>query len=150
MNVFSSFFNLLYSSRVSWGANKLCRAPSNKGLFNVRLFYKVLVPHPFPWKNIWWNKVPLIVAFFTWSVAQGKIITIDNLRKRHVIVVDWCFMYKKCGESVDHIFLHCEIASATWSAILSHVGLSQVMPRRVVDLFACWRGLSGSPQSEVV
>jgi hypothetical protein len=24
-----------------------------------------------------------------------KILTIDNLRKRHVIVVDWCVMCKK-------------------------------------------------------
>jgi hypothetical protein len=47
---------------------------------------------------------------------------------------------------VDHLLLHCEIASALWSAIFSRVGLAWVMPKRVVDLFACWRGLGGSPQ----
>jgi hypothetical protein len=48
---------------------------------------------------------------------------------------------------MDHLLLHCEIVNALWSAIFCRVGLSLVMPRRVVDLFACWRGLSGNPQS---
>jgi hypothetical protein len=33
-------------------------------------------------------KVPLKVSFFTWSAALGKILTMDNLRKQRVIVVD--------------------------------------------------------------
>ena len=32
--------------------------------------------------------VPLKVAFFAWSVAIGKILTMDNLRKQHDIVID--------------------------------------------------------------
>jgi hypothetical protein len=36
----------------------------------------------------------------------------DNLRKRHVIVVEWCCMYKMSEESMDHLLLYCEIASA--------------------------------------
>jgi hypothetical protein len=44
------------------------------------------------------------VSFFAWSVALGKILTIDNLRKSHVIVVDWCCMCKRKGEVVDHLF----------------------------------------------
>jgi hypothetical protein len=66
-----------------------------------------------------------------------------QLRKRHIIVVDWCCMCKKSGESVDHLLLHCEIASALWNAIFNSVGLAWVMPSRVVDLFACWRGQVG-------
>jgi hypothetical protein len=64
----------------------------------------------------------------------------DNLRKRHVIVVDWCCMCKKSGESVDHLLLHCEMANALWNTIFSLVGLLWVMPSQVVDLFACWKG----------
>jgi hypothetical protein len=48
-------------------------------------------------------------------------------------------MCKKNGESVDHLLLHCEIAGALWNTIFNSVGLAWVMPRRVVDLFACWR-----------
>ena len=35
---------------------------------------------------------------------------IDNLRKRRVWVMDWCYMCKSNGESVDHLFLHCPVA----------------------------------------
>jgi len=72
----------------------------------------------------------------------------DNLRKQHAIVVDWCCMCKRCGESVDHLFLHYEIASALWRAIFNRAGLPWVMPKIVVDLLACWRGLSGNPQKQ--
>jgi hypothetical protein len=42
----------------------------------------------FPWKNIWRNKAPPRVAFFVWTAALGKILTLDNLRKRQVIVMN--------------------------------------------------------------
>jgi hypothetical protein len=62
----------------------------------------------------------------------------NNLRKHHVIVVNWRCMCKKSRESVGRLLLHCEIASALWNTILSSVVLAWVMPRRVGDLFACW------------
>jgi hypothetical protein len=96
------------------------------------------VVHPFPWKSIWRTKAPVKVAFFAWSAALGKILTIDNLRKRHVIVIDRCCMCKRQGESVDHLLLHCETACALWDTILSRFGLSWVMPLRVIELFECW------------
>jgi hypothetical protein len=46
---------------------------------------------------------------------------------------------------VDHFLLHCKIASAFWNAIFSRVGLVWVMPKRVVDPLACWKGVCGSP-----
>ena len=52
---------------------------------------------------------PPQVAFFSWTVALDKILTIDNLQKRH-LVLEWCFMCKRCGESIDHLLLHCPIA----------------------------------------
>jgi hypothetical protein len=33
-------------------------------------------------------------------------------------------MSKRCEEFVDHLFLHCEIVGALWSAIFSCVGLT--------------------------
>lgn len=37
-------------------------------------------------RSIWRNKVSLIVAFLAWSNTFGKILTMDNLKKRRVIV----------------------------------------------------------------
>jgi len=51
-------------------------------------------------------------VLFVWSATLGKILTMDNLRKWDVIVVDWCCMYKKSVESLDLLLLHCKMASA--------------------------------------
>jgi hypothetical protein len=85
----------------------------------------------------------LRVIFFAWSVAMGKILTLDNLRKRHVIVMNRCCMCKRSKDTVDHLLLHCEVASALWSAIFGCFGMSWVMPRWVSELFASWWSLGG-------
>ena len=92
---------------------------SNRG-FEVRGYYSSFYPPTlvsFPWRMIWQSKVPPRVAFFSWSASLGKILTIDNLRKRRVLVLDWCYMCKRCGELVDHLLLHCPIAWELWSMV---------------------------------
>ena len=87
--------------------DKLWWILSHKGIFDVRSFYKILAykdNSSFPRKSIWRTKAPLKVAFFAWSAALGKILTMDNLRKRQLIVVNWCCLCKLNGESVDHLF----------------------------------------------
>jgi hypothetical protein len=59
----------------------------------------------------WQNKDPLREAFFNWTTALGKILTMDNLRTQYIIVVDGCCMYKRIGEFIDHLLLHCEIVN---------------------------------------
>jgi hypothetical protein len=153
VDVLSSFFTLLYSIRGDHdGEDKLRWPPSRKGKFDVRSFYKILAYKEtahFPWKSIWRTKVPLKVTFFAWVAALGKILTLDNIRKRRVIMIDKCCMCKKNGEFMDHLLLHCEVACILWNAIFSHSNLSWVMPRRVVDLFACW-WTGGCSRSAVV
>jgi hypothetical protein len=77
-------------------------------------------------------------GFFCVVSALGKILTIDNLQKRHVILVDWCVMCKKNGESVAPLLLHCGIDCAIWIVFFKRFGLPWVMPTRVVNLFASW------------
>jgi hypothetical protein len=76
-------------------------------------------------------------SFFVWTAALGKILNLDSLRKRKVIVVEWYCMCKKSGESIDHLFLHCEAARELWNVIFSLFGVEWIMPRRVIELLDC-------------
>jgi hypothetical protein len=62
-------------------------------------------------ESIWRVKVPLRVSFFVWTATLGKILTLDNLHKRGIIVVEWCCMCKRSGKSINHL-LHCIMAQA--------------------------------------
>jgi hypothetical protein len=35
---------------------------------------------------------------------------LTNLRKRGIIVVEWCCMCKQSGQSVNNLLLQCEVA----------------------------------------
>jgi hypothetical protein len=91
----------------------------------------------FPWKSVWHTRAPLRAIFFVWSAALGKILTIDNLRRRQVIVTNRSCMCKRSEEIVDHLLLYCEVTYALWGAFFGRFGLSWVMPRQVFDLLAC-------------
>jgi hypothetical protein len=116
----------------------------------MKSFYVILnssVSFPFPWKSIWHTKAPpRVAAFFVWSAALGKILTLDNLRKRNFVLVNRCGMCKKEEKTVDHLLLHCESAQFLWNAFFSRFGLAWVMPRRVVDLLHCWWSGGASTQ----
>ena len=92
---------------------------------------------------MWRSKVPPRVAFFSWTAPLGKILTTENLWYKGVAVVDWCYMFKKSGESVNHLLLHYPIAYDLWSMVWALFGLQWVMPHGVFDLFSSWQGSFG-------
>jgi len=104
-------------------------------------YYEVLIRRnglSFPWKSIWRVKASTRVAFSVWSAALGKILTHDNLRKRNIVVIEWCCMCKKNGESIDHLLLHCKVVRDLWSYILVLFGVEWVMPRTVLEVLTSW------------
>jgi hypothetical protein len=62
-----------------------------------------------------------------WMAALGKILTLDDLRKINVIVVEWCYTCKKSEESIDHLLIHCEVARDLWSSLFQLFGVAWVM-----------------------
>jgi hypothetical protein len=53
-------------------------------------------------------------------------------------------MCKASGESIDHLFMHCMVATELWSMILQLFGVVWVMPRSVKDMLGNWRGQKGN------
>jgi hypothetical protein len=134
----ASFYSLLYSYMLGGKADKIWWVPSRKKKFEVRSFYNIFISNvrlPFPWNSIWRTKALPGVAFFVWSIALGKILTLDSLRKKNMVFVNRCGMCKKDEESIDHLFLHCACAQFLWNAFFNRFGLAWVMPCGVVNLF---------------
>ena len=99
---------------------------NHSGVFDVRSFYISLLAAPsvsFPWKSIWCVKVPKRVAFFLWTTARGEILTIDNLVKKKLPLVNWCCLCRGKEEIVDHLLIHCKYAHTLWSEILLWFGV---------------------------
>lgn len=76
------------------------------------------------------------IAFFVWSAAWGKILTIDNLMKLNIFTVNWCFTCKCCGEFVNYLLLNCSFTTELQSFI-SLFGICWVMPRMLTDSLFC-------------
>ncbi len=76
-------------------------------------------------------------------------MTTDNLRKRAILIMDWCSMCKCNGESVDYL-LHCPLARELWDILFCLVGITWVMPYSVIALLESWRGFIGTRRSRDV
>ena len=121
--------------------------------FAIRSYYQVLTKsfnRSFPWKIVWKSKVPSRVALFVWTATLENILTIDNIRKRQILILDWCCMCKRNGKSVDHLLIHCSIAFDLWSMVFTLIGIHWVMPKTVVELLACWQGKFGRHRNSAI
>ena len=150
----ADFMDIIYSVAPTQGViDTICWKLSSLKVFSVNTFYKSLLSPTYryyPWKNVWKPLVPSKVNFFIWTVSLGKVLTIDNLRKRQLVLMDWCCMCKAAGESVDHLFLHCPTARELWELVFSLFGVWWVMPCHVVDLLACWTGRNRRSRSGII
>ena len=91
----------------------------------------------FPWKMMWQSKVSqrVVFLFFFSCFASLDKITTDIFQKKQIIVVDWCYVCKRCGELVDHFLLHSPIAYELWSSVFCLLGIYCIMPHKVIELF---------------
>ena len=125
---------------------------NRSGVFNVHSFYKSLLKAPsvfFPWQCIWSVKVPRRVSFFLWTVARGGILTIDNLVKKNLPLVNWCCLCRCEEETVDHLLLHCKFVHTLWSEVFYLFRVQWVMPNTVVSLLPTWWNWLGIHSSNV-
>ena len=151
LDVVSSFMVTIYGSSVrGFEEDKMCwKTVRSKG-FMFKDYYSLLagfIDSCFPWKSIWQQKILARVAFFVWTTTLRKCLTIDYLRKGTIWILDWCYMCKCNGESVDHLFLHCPIAMDLCSMVFCLFEVSWVMPQLVAGLLTCWLGRFGCHQN---
>lgn len=103
-------------------------------MFSIGTFFKSLLgaeKSSFPWKAMWKSKLPPRVAFLLWTVVRGRVLKAENLQTRDFCITEWCFMCMRDGETIDHLFLHCDVANLLWNEIFASQHIDWAMPRRV-------------------
>ena len=89
------------------------------------------------------------LGVFPFSFDLSKILTGDNLRRGGFDFVDWCIMCCHCGETVDHLLLHCEMAHRLSSFVFTSFGFLWVIPRMILDLLFGWWNWLGKHSSNI-
>lgn len=92
----------------------------------------------FPDKRIWIPDIPSKVSFFMWNAYLDKILTLDNLQSRSWNLANKCILCLKEEESVDQLFVHCDIETMVWGFFLSILKIRWTFPRHVWELISGW------------
>ena len=135
---------------IGWDRPHWCL--NRNGKFDTRFFYHKIrgtTPSYLPWKGIWKVKVPKRVAFFLWTAAYDRILTLDNLMLWGLPLANRCFMCFCSAEFVDHLLIHCLVAYSLWLQMLQAFGIQWVMPGSVESLVSCWSKWFGKYASDV-
>ena len=116
---------------------------TSNGMFSVKSLYNDLSARRaglFPHGLIWNPSVPSKVSFFAWEASWGKVLTMDQLKKRGWALANRCFLCCEEEESIDHILIHCSRARALWEFLFALFRVFWVLPSSARDTLIEWRG----------
>ncbi|KAJ1691520.1 hypothetical protein LUZ63_015675 [Rhynchospora breviuscula] len=118
-HVENQLYNTAQNIQLSVGTDKLLWRWRADGNFSTASVYKQLVSGgkcSFVFKNIWKLKVPPSVQMFLVFLAHGRILTQDQLFKRHIQFQPKCIMCDlQIIETCDHLFANCTFAQGIWT-----------------------------------
>ena len=127
------------------GEDKLLLKGDKEKGFLIRSMYKCFDSSPafdFPYRLIWNPVVPPKIGFFAWEATWGKVLTLDQLKRRGMILVNRCFMCGEDEENIDHLLIHCKSAKMLWNLFLSIFGTSWIFPQTVIHTLLAWQGVA--------
>lgn len=81
------------------------------------------------------TKAPPRVIISSWLALWGSIVTMDNLRKRHMININVCPLCLAAEKILDHVLVSCSMALKIWHTILRWFGCCWVMLQDLGELF---------------
>jgi hypothetical protein len=91
-------------------------------------------------ENVFGRLRPLLVLLSSYGQQQkGRILTVDNLRRRGFSLANWCCPCKKNEEFINHLLIHCEYIIDLWHLVLNIFGASWMMPSNILELLHCWK-----------
>ena len=101
--------------------------------FSVRHMYRKLMfspPLDFPSRSNWNPIVPPKLGFFAWEASWGKVLTLDQLKRRGIPLLNMCFLCEENEETIDHLLIHCSRVKMLWDLLLAIIEANWVFPVR--------------------
>ncbi|RVW72345.1 putative mitochondrial protein [Vitis vinifera] len=108
---------------------------SKKDIFTVKSFFSSLAPcigREFPSSLVWNPWVPKRVSFFAWEAIWGRILTMDQLKRRGWALPSRCYLCKADEESANHV-IHCPKATmicTLFLLFLVFIGFCPILSRK--------------------
>ena len=90
--------------------DKVLWKETKDGIFSVKSLYSALVSRSVVQFLIASFGAPVFLlkwVFFAWVASWGKVLTLDQLKKRGWTLANRCFLCCAEEESIDHILIHC-------------------------------------------
>ena len=114
------------------------------GLLVRRMYRKLMhsLPTDFPWLSIWNPIVPLKLGFFAWEASWGKVLTLDQLKRRGIPLVNKCFLCEDEEETIDHLLIHCSRAKMLWNLFWAIMDYNWVFHLMVCQFLLAWQSAS--------
>lgn len=82
--------------------------------------------------------MPRKISAFCSLALKDACLPQDSLKRRKFHQPNRCYMCLNSSESVNHLFLHCPVASEIWSMYLSLFGLQWVIPSSIREIIVRW------------
>lgn len=92
---------------------------------------------------MWKNVAPPKVQFLGWLAMLGRVKTSELLLNLGILSdfnMSLCHFCGEVPESVNHLFLHCDMVWHVWCVVLRWWKVEWVVPASVKSLFCWWRG----------
>ena len=97
---------------------------------------------------MWNSYVPSKVGFFAWEAWWGKVLNMNQLKKRGFNLVSKCPFCGKSEETLEHIMIQCPLIWDLWAIIFATFRAIRVWPFLVRDFLSSWEnGPIESPSS---
>jgi hypothetical protein len=93
---------------------------------------------------IWKAKVEPKCCFFVWSLLHNKVLTADNLQKRHWQCNPVCCLCNSALETVTHLGKDCPFSRDVWDKIFIWGNCSFLRGNQTSEsLYGWWRNIRG-------
>ena len=106
--------------------DKICWIVDKKGQYTVKANYRQLEGGTYGTLLvglIWNSCIPPKGSVFMWEVWWGKVLTMDQLKKRRFQLASRCPLCQKVEESINHLLIHCSSIWGLWTSLISLIGV---------------------------